>query len=367
MAKTTVKLSHFSLATLFIGAALRVVVWWQDRSIFIDEANLLRNFLEKPFADLFRPLGWQQYAPPLFSVAEKASLAVLGPGSLPARLLPLAFGLACLPLAWSVARRWLSPIALALFCLFISLDGVFIRYSTMAKQYSSDCLTALLIIWAAQRFDFQRFRWQWAVGGAVAVWFSMPSVFTLAAVGIMAAVANAGVPTDNSRDQWPNLKTLWPVAAWLASFAAYYLLLLKNDIADPHLRSAHVFLPPSGGDWSTLLDTLAMFGQKLVGFTAIGLACFYVGLAAAVWHFFEKRPAGSVLLWGPPAFAVVACALGQYSAVERLLFFSMPSVLLCVAVGWDAVLKKIGGLKSQIRLVLGPFSISRTPRWACHL
>ncbi len=361
--------SRASVLFLFLGAALRTILWWQDRSLFIDEANLVRNFLEKPFPALFGPLDYQQYAPPIFSILEKTMLSVFGPAERVGRFLPLVFGLGSLPLAWSMGRRWLSPVGLALFCLFFALDGPFVQFSSEAKQYSADCFAALLLLEAAQRFDFQRFRWTWAIGGAAIVWFSMPAVFILAAIGFWWLFGKkTGISWRErwrdrwreaapraSRDRWREaaprashfvgcadrsrlLKMSLIFATWLVSFAAYYLLFLKQNIANPTLQSAHIFLPfppKNGGDWAVWLRTFNGFSNWLIGFTVVAHVCFYVGLLAGAWFFIKRKPGSAALVWLPPAFVFAASAMGQYSMVERLLLFVMPCVLLWVVIGWD--------------------------------
>lgn len=362
-------------AVLFLvaGAALRILIWWQNRSFFIDEANLVRNFLEKPFTALLGPLDYQQYAPPLFSFFEKMMLSLFGPGERVARFLPLVFGLASLPLAWSMGRRFLSPIGLAVFCLFFAFEGGFVQYSTEAKQYSADVFIALLLIELAQRIDFQRFTWQWAIGGAAVVWFSMPAVFVLAAIGFWwifskkTPIIDSEIslktspqttsgpllvsPPTTSRAHFL-IKTGIVFGLWLASFAAYYFFFLKKNIDNPVLRSAHVFLPfppKSGADWQIWLGAFNGLSNWLVGFTVVAFACFYLGLVAGAWHFYKKKPVGAALIWLPPALVFAAAAMGQYSMVERLLLFVMPCVLCWVVVGWDVYLKKILG-SNQLKI-----------------
>jgi len=61
-----------------LGFLLRIVVWLQQRSIISDEAALLRNYGERTYGQLFQNLDYEQYAPPLFSVAVKASVQAFG-------------------------------------------------------------------------------------------------------------------------------------------------------------------------------------------------------------------------------------------------------------------------------------------------
>ena len=52
------------LLFLALGMALRLWYFLDARSLFIDEANLALNISELPFSGFFRPLLYDQYAPP---------------------------------------------------------------------------------------------------------------------------------------------------------------------------------------------------------------------------------------------------------------------------------------------------------------
>ena len=59
-----------ALIFLALGMALRLWYYLDARSLFIDEANLALNISELPYAGFFQPLGYQQYAPPLFLLID---------------------------------------------------------------------------------------------------------------------------------------------------------------------------------------------------------------------------------------------------------------------------------------------------------
>src|SRR6266446_4256159 len=86
----------FIPAVIVAGAAARVMVWWQNRSLLIDEANLARNICEKRWAEFFRSLDYDQYAPPLFCLICKWVTKVLGNTELALRAFPLLCGLCSL-------------------------------------------------------------------------------------------------------------------------------------------------------------------------------------------------------------------------------------------------------------------------------
>ena len=49
-----------------LGLLLRAVVWAQQRSIVLDEANLIRNYVERNYGQLFQPLDYERTRRPCF-------------------------------------------------------------------------------------------------------------------------------------------------------------------------------------------------------------------------------------------------------------------------------------------------------------
>ena len=112
----------YSVAFLLVaGAALRAAPFVLDRSLWLDEAKLALNVLDRPVPDLLRPLDYGQAAPAGFLLLEKLAVTALGEGERALRLVPLLAGLASLWLFHALVRRWLSPagalLGLALFAL----------------------------------------------------------------------------------------------------------------------------------------------------------------------------------------------------------------------------------------------------------
>ncbi len=174
------------LPILLLGVVVRIATWLQNRSLFLDEANLARNFCERDLWDFFRPLDHDQYAPPLFCFFQKCSVILLGQHEYALRLFPLLCGVASVFLFYYIAKRviagpWVLVAVLWIFCF----SDFFLRYATEGKQYGCDLAVALGLVALSLRFAERPFRPVWAAAvGATAVWLSMPSVFVLLGVGL---------------------------------------------------------------------------------------------------------------------------------------------------------------------------------------
>jgi uncharacterized membrane protein len=135
----------FWWVALFSGALLRARQWSVERSIWLDEASLLRNILRRSERGLLKPLDFAPNAPILYLEAVKESSRIFGVSEAALRLPALLSGLLALPLFGLPARRTVSlwPAALATFLFAILLPSV--THSAEVKQYASDELAALAI------------------------------------------------------------------------------------------------------------------------------------------------------------------------------------------------------------------------------
>src|SRR3954466_15379252 len=75
-----------------LGVLLRVVRYLLKFPLWCDESMLAANFLDRGYADLFRPLGYRQVAPLLFLLVEYSSIKLLGFSELTLRLVPVVCG-----------------------------------------------------------------------------------------------------------------------------------------------------------------------------------------------------------------------------------------------------------------------------------
>lgn len=346
-------------AVLVLGAALRLAVWGQARSFYLDEANLLRNYAERGYAGLFQPLRYEQYAPPLLSVLLKATTGALGYGERAARLVPLLAGLAALVLFGRVAWRWLTPLAAVLAAAFFAFGGIYVEFTATAKQYSTDVLVALALLgladWQLRRPTLSyRATLAWAVVGAGAVWLSMPAVFGLAGAGLALAWRYAG-PAREAPAPWARLAGL--AVAWGGSFGVYFGLLLNSDAHATNLQQYHdayflTFPPRSGAEWAQLGGQLLGLLDRAFGKTVLALMLAAGGFAVGAVGLIRRAPARALLLLGPLTAALAASALHYYSLIPRLMLFAMPALLLVCFAGLQTGLRRLGLGVAVLTLVL---------------
>ena len=335
-----------ALAAGLLGAGLRLWQWQLGTSFFLDELAVLHNVAARPVAQLLgQPLADSQVTPPLFLLAEKACLALLGRSELALRLPALLTALAALPLLWALARRVLAAPLVPLALLAFAAGFTFIYYGSQVKQYAGDVTATLLVQWLALRLRAARppsLR-QWvgaALAGAVLPFCSHVSVLVLAGCGaalVLLAALDAGRPRLQA--------TAAVVAAWALSCGLG--LLLSEAALTPRVSTfQHFFwheglLPLSPRLPMALAAALAeRWANGLswphpaslwVAFTLFGAGC----LAA-------RQRGAALLLLAPWLVAVAASVAQQFPLRARLMDFLVPSLLLFFFAGVQTLAGWVG-------------------------
>ena len=185
------------------GVLLRLARYADNRSLWLDEAYLSLNIIDKSPTELLGKLDFLQAAPPGFLLLEKLAVVLLGDSEYVLRLVPLIAGIASLMVFQAVARRFLSPGALLLAVALFAVNEPLVYYASETKPYGSDVLVALVLLLLACRVteraaDRANLRLAMlAVGGLVGVWLSFPAVFVLA--GIVVALRLRDAPDGTIR------------------------------------------------------------------------------------------------------------------------------------------------------------------------
>jgi len=325
---------------LLLGVLVRLKVYWQNRSLFLDEANLSRNIVERDWAGLFRTLDYRQYAPPGYLILNKASALLFGAHEYSLRLLALLSSIGLLFVVYSLAKKLIHSAWVQLIPLFLTAFSYeMIRYGTENKQYSTDALltalfVALALHWPPQRLSSRQIA-AWAAIGTTAIWFSMPIVFTLAGIGLY-----YGYAFLHKQDYQKTGKLTLAIGGWLLSFGLYYWLLLRQDIESDYLNTYHQdyflpLLPQSSTEWQQWGRLLLSLVHNTVGFTVVA---YIVGTAALLWGIIRlgQQHAVRLILLGAPVLAcLLASALELYSLIPRLTLFFIPLMALLMGVGTD--------------------------------
>jgi hypothetical protein len=350
---------HPEAVVLSVGALLRLLVYWDGRSFWMDESSLWGNLAGKRIFDFSEPLSSDQLAPFGFLIGERALMSILGVSRYAARLIPLVCGLISLWLFARLARRILARrpalIALALF----SFSDDLIYYSSELKPYSTDLALGLAISLAALDGVGKPVSLRQGLGfaslAAVAPWCSFASAFIVAAAGATLIVDR--MVSGRLRDT-----TVWGAigVGWLGSLFASYRAsaAMLSPYTTMYIFWDFAFLPV----WP-----LPIGRARLEAVAGILLEIFVtpLNLVAPLWPWagvmlpvlllvmglrsLARRswPACTILVL-PIALAVTASALKRYPLHGRLILELVPAFLILIALGteslrrWDRGRIKLG-------------------------
>src|SRR4051812_31198054 len=171
-----------------LGVLLRVARYLLNFPLWCDETMIAANFLDRGYADLFRPLDYRQVSPVLFLVIELTAVKLLGFSEMSLRLFPALCGVASVPLFRHAAGRVLTGVPLLLAVAIFAVSGWPLRYAAEVKPYASDLFVALGLLAMALEWHRApgRVGWLWAmaVAAPMAVALSLPAVFVVGGVGL---------------------------------------------------------------------------------------------------------------------------------------------------------------------------------------
>lgn len=344
-----------------VGILLRIVVFIQNRSLEVDEANVARNIFERGFAGLLSPLSYQQFAPPGFLWMLEIFTNLFGFGEQAFRIFLLLCGIVYLWLFYLVLRHFVSnsvswyPLAL------LATGYIYIYYATEIKQYASDVLIGVGLLLMALQVHLDatkplKFLLLWLGTAIVAMWFSMPSVFILSGIGLYylypAIVEKSG-------------KLKWIIAViigWALLFAGYYFLFLERGIVSEELKMYHerYFIelvptsPASREKTYTLLKILMMDAAGDISpSTLFNTILFFTGIGVLIY----KHKAKAFLLVTPVIALYVAAAFQQFTLLARVVMFIMPVMLILIAVGFNTIFNIPNIAPKLVLIALALFNI----------
>jgi hypothetical protein len=322
---------YLSIYLIVIGIVLRIRQYVINRSLWIDEARLALNIVNRSFSELTLPLDYNQGAPIGFLFIQKIAVQFLGNNEYILRLFPLITGIASLFLFYRVVESYPNEIkltALGLSCFSESL----IYYTSEVKQYSSDVIVFLFILVgmydclkpSANIKSFTRL----GLIGMISLWISHPATFAIFGVSVCLALEYY-IKKDWQKFRWLLVLGL----IWLLNFTIIYFVSLQFLIANDYLvnywQENYMPIPP----WNNLkwfISTYSAVLEDPVGLpviiSAILVGFGFISLVFSQWQL--------VLFLGVTfLIALLASGFEKYPVSDRLVLFAVPAFYLLIAEG----------------------------------
>ena len=335
-----------SLILLAIGLVLRLHLYVDRRSLWLDEIWVALNIVGRSFLGLLRPLDYAQSAPVGFLWLERLAVVIGGVNELALRAFPLLAGCALLVLFWMLARRLLDVRFAALCLAFAALSPLLIYFSNEVKPYIVDALMAVVLTWLTldvlEAPDSTRAWRRLVVGGVLGILLSTPSVFVLAGVGL-ALIAHPAI--GRTRTGW--IRLVGTGAVWLTVFALGYFLIYRSTANSTYMQGLwkNDMLALPLGTLARVANTSTrtmwvetLFGENeayLLPKEILSIALLSVIGAVVLWR---RRGLPLTLVIVLPFLATAAASFAKlWPLTPRLLLGLAPAILLLLCAGIWAV------------------------------
>ena len=350
-----------ALTGLMLGIALRIVPYFYQRSLWVDEAMLVSSVCTRGFKDLVAsPLDWGQSAPIGYLYILEILSGIFGESNLIFRIWSLITAFGCLGLLYTMMRKCVSKHMALLFTAFFSLANRYIYYANEVKSYMSDNFFSLLALYLWQKYQEKKISLKWLViAYSVIIWFSFSAVFFVAAVMMVECVSLLKNMKKNSKkDVIRNLGLCFLV---LVSFGLNYFLWLSktsSNAGEPEYWALLSFplIPTSMKELNLVWLLLKEFVKYVPDFAAIVLVvCFALYLLSGVKN-------GDPLKICIPfcisfLLLLVASAIGFYPIQNRLVQTHCIFLFLFAAVIFDKIEKKSEHRKGRSAVVMGVYGL----------
>lgn len=333
----SIRKSNFLLwgITLF-GITLRLRQYIANRSLWHDEANLALNIVNRTFAELLQPLDYDQGAPIGFLLITKTFTLLFGNEDYILRLTPILSGLIATYLAYRLAKEYLGAGG-TLFLLLFAISWSLVYYSSDLKQYASDVMAVILLIYLAFRSLGEDAKkkdiFLLARTGFFLIWISHPAAFVAAGIGLVLALEKL------LKKNYTRLFWIFGVgAAWIVSFGTTYLISLRTLAADESLKHywRNAFMPfPPWKDWGWFIKTYSSllqntsWGLDRDNLFLLSTTLIIMGLIS----FFLRDWYKALIITTPVLIVSLASTMEIYPIRGRLALFLIPIIILFLAEG----------------------------------
>lgn len=325
---------------MLVGVGLRLWQYAAAPSLWVDEAALARNVLDRGAGELLRPLDYGQVAPPGFLLTLKASVAALGESELALRVFPIVAGVGSVGLFLWVAHATLAPVPALVALTLFSTAMPLVYYSSNLKQYSSDVAATLVVVvltlQVISRTLTLRSTLGLAAGAALILLCSQGSIFALTAAGMVVAADSFASRREDLHLRLL-LVALWAVISAASLWHGFASMTPQDSV---YLRRfwGYAFAPHT--------DVLGWFWKELCGiygppspnpYTGSLLyrwPVLFVGLAAVgAASLARTRPLLAGILVGPVVLTMVAAVAHAYPFGRRVSLFLLPLFILLSVAG----------------------------------
>jgi hypothetical protein len=331
-------------ATFFLLAAVvfRVAQYLANRSLWLNEADVALNVLNRGFASLVSELDFNQGAPVGFLWIEKVVTSVIGSSEFAFRLFPLVCGLASIYLFFRLAREVVAAHALPIALLLFATSNGLIYYASEVKQYSTDVAATLFLTLLAYSILDTRISYRrsaaTAVAGVLVVGFSHAAAFVLLAIVVVFSVELVRLRRSSASKPLLLIVATWAVGGLtVAALSLDQLTQLRSSLparTEPlSIGYALHWFNKFGTALGESLGLLLGPGWASSLLLKIAAVVSVVGIVSL----FRRHRAKCLILILPAVFVYIAYLANLYPLFPRTVLFVVPAGIIVLAQGVTAV------------------------------
>jgi hypothetical protein len=335
-----------------LGVILSLAQYLCNRSLWLDEAMLALNLMDRGFADLLRPLDYGQAAPPLFLEIEKLFSLIIPNSEYGLRLFPLlsfwaSIWLFCRMAAVCIKNRAAIAVAAAIFVFRPHIA----YFASEVKPYMADVFSLLTVYWLLLKpdIDDRRRFIALAVAGSVAIFLSNVAPVILASAGMFMIVERWKAIRLSAKQARP-LVALF--ALWMAVFATYYFCFIHNHpLREMMERWWETELPPAFLQFDRPADVLlflrehVLFPMTMNSVSLMPILFYGTMTVAGIIYLCRHRSRMLILLLAPIAIHVLLSTVKLYPCSIRTMLYCCPCLVLAAGYGVQAILTVLAKIR----------------------
>lgn len=352
---------------LLTGVILALIQFLFNRSLWLDEASLALNIINRNCFELLKPLTYGQVAPILFLQIERFFSLMIPDSEYGLRLLPLISYLVSLFFFYQILKKTLPEPYSVVFSLSLFVFSlVLIRYSSEVKQYITDVMVSTVIFYLLVK-DYPSSRNMLitiTIAGITGIFLSNISPVVLSSAGIFLIFRCF-------RREDIHFKGLIVVfATWGVVFLVYYYFFIHHHpIRNFMIRywSSQGAFFPIGSTYAEIQAFIINKSKDIFNHILpmgrsgifILLPIFFLG----IFRLIKDRKTGLLILMLSPLIIHFALSTFKiYPFATRFILYLIPFIIFPIGYGWSFIIQFIFRIfrsgKSGILFLIIPFLFS---------
>lgn len=328
----------------FVGILLAAIQLILNRSLWLDEAYLALNIIQKSNFELLKPLYYGQVAPILFLQIEKLISTIIPNSELGLRLFPFICYAISLFFFNKLIRILFKNTYTHIFCLSLFVfSSTLIYYASEVKQYMSDVMTLLISYYfmLAIQDDEKKKYIRLTLIGTVSIFLSNIAPIILFTQGIY-------LLHERWRNQKRDIKYLFTMGLiWISVFAGYYFTFLHNHPSKDYMliywSSNNGFMPLNPFDiafYKAVFERMMTIFVAFFGF--LGTSVFPIlFVTGGIVLLKSKKVSTIILLFEPILLHWILSGFKMYPFDNRLVLYVCPLLICAFGFGFEFITSSI--------------------------